>query len=192
MESLLRLDWPVPGVSPLGRRRKDPTVPVPCRPGPGALPLLIGSPGIKARGEGEWSARKPGASRPRHWCRLHPGIDAEALDVRAIEGELAHGAVGAMVPGSPSRWSRSHPTRSSDRSAPTGLATPGPGTPLSPPARPAPRSRPAATAGPGRRPRPEPRPATTTCGQAAAPAGRSGATGAATPDDVPARPRQGA
>jgi hypothetical protein len=43
-------------------------------------------------GEGEWSARKHGASRPRQWAKVHLGIDAETLEVRAIEGELANGA----------------------------------------------------------------------------------------------------
>jgi len=36
-------------------------------------------------GEGEWSTRKHGASRPRSWRKVHPGRDAETLEVRAIE-----------------------------------------------------------------------------------------------------------
>ena len=51
--------------------------------------MLAGAPlafaGIKAAGEGEWSTRKHGASRPRSWRKVHLGIDANTLEVRAIE-----------------------------------------------------------------------------------------------------------
>jgi hypothetical protein len=53
-------------------------------------------------GEGEWSTRKHGASRPRQWCKLHLGIDAETLEVRAIEGEQAN-ATGPREPANGSR-----------------------------------------------------------------------------------------
>jgi hypothetical protein len=95
VESLLKLaklDWPVPDFSTLCRRQRDLTVVIPYRPSTGALHLLIDSTGIKAMGEGEWSCRKHGASRPRQWCKVHLGIDAETLEVRAIEGELANAA----------------------------------------------------------------------------------------------------
>ena len=36
-------------------------------------------------GEGEWPGRKQGASRPRQWCKVHVGIEAESLEIRAIE-----------------------------------------------------------------------------------------------------------
>ena len=88
MESLLKLaklDWPVPDFSTLCRRQKDLTVTIPYRPSTGALHLLVDSTGIKAMGEGEWSARKHGASRPRQWAKVHLGIDAETLKIRAIE-----------------------------------------------------------------------------------------------------------
>jgi len=82
---LARLDWPVPDFSTLCRRQKGLTVKIPYRPSTGALHLLIDSTGIKAAGEGEWSTRKHGASRPRSWRKVHLGIDAETLEVRAIE-----------------------------------------------------------------------------------------------------------
>lgn len=52
--------------------------------------------------EGEWSARKHGAWRPRRGCEGHRGIDAETPEVRAIEGEQAN-AIGPREPanGSP-------------------------------------------------------------------------------------------
>jgi hypothetical protein len=82
---LAKLDWPVPDYSTLCRRQNELTVTIPYRHGSGALHLLVDSTGIKARGEGEWSTRKHGASRPRQWCKVHLGIDAETLEVRAIE-----------------------------------------------------------------------------------------------------------
>ena len=82
---LAKLDWPVPDFSTLCRRSSGLIVQIPYRPSTGALHLLIDSTGIKAAGEGEWSTRKHGASRPRSWRKVHLGIDAETLEVRAIE-----------------------------------------------------------------------------------------------------------
>ncbi len=95
---LAKLDWPVPDFSTLCRRQTNLTVIIPCRPSTGALHLLIDSTGIKAMGEGEWSARKHGASRPRQWCKLHLGIDAETLEVRAIEVTGSRVGDGPMLP----------------------------------------------------------------------------------------------
>ncbi len=82
---LAKLDWPVPDYSTLCLRSRDLTVTIPCHPRSGALHLLIDSTGIKAMGKGEWSTRKHGAPRPRQWCKVHLGIDADSLEVRAIE-----------------------------------------------------------------------------------------------------------
>lgn len=79
------LDWPVPDFSTLSRRQKTLTVHIPYRPSTGALNLLIDSTGVKAEGDGEWSARKHGPSKPRDWRKVHLGIDAETLEIRAIE-----------------------------------------------------------------------------------------------------------
>ena len=59
---------------------------------------LIDSTGIKAMGEGEWSARKHGASRPRQWCKLHLGIDPETLELRTIEVTGSRVGDGPMLP----------------------------------------------------------------------------------------------
>lgn len=55
------------------------------RPSSGGLHLLVDSTGIKMMGEGEWKTRKHGASYRRQWRKVHIGIDAETLDIRAIE-----------------------------------------------------------------------------------------------------------
>ena len=82
---LAGLDWPVPDFSTLCRRQKSLTGQIPYRRGPGALRLLIVSTGIKVEGDGEWLARKHGPSRLRRWWKVHLGIDASTLEVRAIE-----------------------------------------------------------------------------------------------------------
>ena len=82
---LAGLDWPVPDFSTLCRRQKGLNVAIPYRQSNGALHLLIDSTGIKAEGDGEWHAKKHGPSKPRQWRKVHLGIDAETLEIRAIE-----------------------------------------------------------------------------------------------------------
>ncbi len=82
---LAGLDWAVPDFSTLSRRQKGLNVAIPYRPSTGALHLLIDSTGIKAEGEGEWFAKKHGPSKPRQWRKVHLGIDADTLEIRAIE-----------------------------------------------------------------------------------------------------------
>ena len=79
------LDWPVPDFSTLIRRQKALLVEIPCQPGSGALHVLIDSTGIKAVGDGEWCARKHGLSKRRQWRKVHLGVDARTLEIRAIE-----------------------------------------------------------------------------------------------------------
>jgi len=83
---LADLDWPVPDYTTLCRRQKTLPVALGGRPSSGGLlHLLVDSTGIKMMGEGEWKTRKHGASYRRQWRKVHIGIDAETLDIRAIE-----------------------------------------------------------------------------------------------------------
>lgn len=75
---LAGLDWPVPDYTTLCRRHGG-------RPSSGGLHLLVDSTGIKMMGEGEWKTRKHGVSYRRQWRKVHIGIDAKTLDIRAIE-----------------------------------------------------------------------------------------------------------
>lgn len=95
---LAQLDWPVPDFSTLCRRSSSLTVQIPYCPSTGALHLLIDSTGIKAAGEGEWCTRKHGASRPRQWRKVHLGIDADTMEVRAIEITGSRTGDGPMLP----------------------------------------------------------------------------------------------
>jgi hypothetical protein len=87
-QSLLRLaglDWPVPDYTTLCRRQKSLSVDLGGRPSAGGLHLLVDSTGIKMIGDGEWKARKHGVSRRRQWRKVHIAIDAQTLDIRALE-----------------------------------------------------------------------------------------------------------
>jgi len=82
---LAGLDWPVPDYTTLCRRQKTLKVELGGRPSSGGLRHLVDSTGIKMTGEGEWKTRKHGASCRRQWRKVHLGIDAATLDIRAIE-----------------------------------------------------------------------------------------------------------
>ena len=81
---LCGLAWPVPNFSTLCRRQLDLNVQVPYTRSQAGLHLLVDSTGIKFLGEGEWKCKKHGPERRRQWCKLHIGIDAQTLQVRAI------------------------------------------------------------------------------------------------------------
>jgi hypothetical protein len=82
---LAQLDWQVPDISTLCRRQKTLTVNLPYRASKGALTLLIDSTGVQFLGEGEWKRKKHGADYRRQWRKVHIGIDANTLEIRAIE-----------------------------------------------------------------------------------------------------------
>lgn len=88
VESLLRLaklDWPVPNFSTVCRRQKTLQVQLSYQPSKSPLQLLVDSTGIKFLGEGEWKRKKHGAEYRREWRKVHLGIDAQTLEIRAIE-----------------------------------------------------------------------------------------------------------
>ncbi|KIA80876.1 transposase [Chromobacterium piscinae] len=88
VQSLLKLaglDWLTPDYSTVCRRQKHLQVAIPCRPSTTGLHLLIDSTGIKMLGEGEWKTKKHGAEYRRQWRKVHLGIDAQTLEIRAIE-----------------------------------------------------------------------------------------------------------
>ena len=83
--SMAGLNWPVPTYSTLSRRQQKLTVQLPYRASRIGLNLLVDSSGIKFVGEGEWKRKKHGAGYRRQWRKVHLAIDADNLQVRAIE-----------------------------------------------------------------------------------------------------------
>ncbi|EXC46159.1 transposase DDE domain protein, partial [Acinetobacter baumannii 99063] len=49
------------------------------------LHLLVDSTGLKFLGEGEWKRKKHQPEYRRQWRKLHIGIDAETLQIRAVQ-----------------------------------------------------------------------------------------------------------
>ena len=49
------------------------------------LHLLVDSTGLKFPGEGEWKRKKHGSEYRRQWRKLHIAIDAETLQIRAVQ-----------------------------------------------------------------------------------------------------------
>ncbi|GKT20265.1 IS5 family transposase [Acidovorax sp. SUPP3334] len=96
---LAKLNWRVPDFSTLSRRQRTLQVQLPYRRSSTALDLLVDSTGIKFLGEGEWKCKKHGAEYRRQWRKVHLGIDASTLEIRAIE--VTDNSVGEapMLPG---------------------------------------------------------------------------------------------
>lgn len=87
LQSVLQLSglaWPAPDFSTLCRRQLGLNVQVPYTRSQGGLHPLVNSTGIKFLGEGEWKCKKHGPERRRQWRKLHIGIDAQTLKIRAI------------------------------------------------------------------------------------------------------------
>ena len=87
VQSLLKmagLPWAAPDYSTVCRRQKGLDVQVHYRPSGDGLHMLADSTGIKFLGEGEWKTKKHGAERRRQWRKVHLGIDAQTLQIRAI------------------------------------------------------------------------------------------------------------
>jgi hypothetical protein len=102
VESLLRLanlDWRVPDFSTVSRRQATLQVQLPYRSSSGGLDLLVDSTGIKFLGEGEWKRKKHGAKYRRQWRKVHIGIDAKTLEIRAIEATDNSVGDAEMLPG---------------------------------------------------------------------------------------------
>ena len=118
---LAQLDWPVPDYSTLCRRQAKLQVTLPYRAKDTPLELLIDSTGIQFLGEGEWKRKKHGAEYRRQWRKVHLGIDAQTLEIRAIE--VTDNSMGDP-PCCPSCWRRLPATSPLGVSALMGPTTP--------------------------------------------------------------------
>ena len=74
----------MPDYSTVCRRQKSLDVQVRYCASDKGLHMLADSTGIKFLGEGEWKTKKHGAKRRRQWRKVHLGIDAQTLQIRAI------------------------------------------------------------------------------------------------------------
>ena len=82
---LHHLRIPTPDYSTLCRRSKDLKVSLSIKPSSIPRHILIDSTGVQVLGEGEWKRLKHGKSRCQVWKKLHLALDAESLDIVAME-----------------------------------------------------------------------------------------------------------
>lgn len=82
---MAKLDWPEPDFSTVCRRQKTLQVELSYKPSKSPLQLLVDSTGIKFPCEGEWKCKKHGAEYLREWRKVHLGLAAQTLEIRAIE-----------------------------------------------------------------------------------------------------------
>lgn len=92
------LDWHMPDFITLCRRQKGLIVQIPYHPSSGALHIMIDSKGVKAKCAGEWLVKKHGSSKPPDWRKIHLGIDAETLEIRAFAISGSRIGNAAMLP----------------------------------------------------------------------------------------------
>ena len=85
MQNLLRLASLEPDYSTVSRRQQSLQVQLLYRPSKGALDLPIDRTCIKFLGEGEWKCKKYGVGYRRPWRKVHLAIDAQTLEVQAID-----------------------------------------------------------------------------------------------------------
>ena len=82
---LCRLDWTAPDYSTICRRQKHIDIAINYQKSSNGLQLLVDSTGLKFLGEGEWKRKKHQPEYRRQWRKLHIGIDAETLQICAIQ-----------------------------------------------------------------------------------------------------------
>ena len=88
VQSLIKLcglNWTAPDYSTLCRRQKHIDIAISYQKSHDGLHLLVDSTGLKFLGEGEWKRKKHQPEYRRQWRKLHIGIDAETLQIRAVQ-----------------------------------------------------------------------------------------------------------
>ena len=88
VQSLIKLcglDWTAPDYSTLCRRQKHIDIAICYQKSNDGLHLLVDSTGLKFLGEGEWKRKKHQPEYRRQWRKLHIGIDAKTLQIRAVQ-----------------------------------------------------------------------------------------------------------
>ncbi|MFW1939291.1 IS5 family transposase [Acinetobacter junii] len=82
---LCGLNWTAPDYSTLCRRQKHIDITISYQKSRDGLHLLVDSTGLKFLGEGEWKRKKHQPEYRRQWRKLHIGIDAKTLQIRAVQ-----------------------------------------------------------------------------------------------------------
>ena len=87
VQSLIKLcglNWTAPDYSTISRRKKHIDIAIHYQKSSDGLHLLVDSTGLKFLGEGEWKCKKHQPEYRRQWRKLHIGIYAKTLQIRAV------------------------------------------------------------------------------------------------------------
>ena len=82
---LSELNWTAPDYSTLCRRQKQINIAIGYQKSHEGLHLLVDLTGLKFLGEGEWKRKKHQPEYRWQWRKMHIGIDAETLQIRAVQ-----------------------------------------------------------------------------------------------------------
>jgi IS5 family transposase len=82
---LCGLNWLTPDYITICRRQQRIDITISYQKSSDGLHLLVDSTGLKFIGEGEWKRKKHQPEYHRQWRKLHIGIDAETLQIRAVQ-----------------------------------------------------------------------------------------------------------
>ncbi|ENU42945.1 hypothetical protein F985_03843 [Acinetobacter seifertii] len=88
VQSLIQLsglNWTPPDYSTLCRRQKQINIVISYQKSHEGLHLLVDSTSLKFLREGEWKRKKHQSEYHRQWRKLHIGIDAKTLQIRAVQ-----------------------------------------------------------------------------------------------------------
>lgn len=100
LRSLIRLnqlDIPTPNYSTLCRRAQTLKIDLGVKSTDTPRHILIDSTGVQVVGEGEWKRLKHGESRCQVWKKLHRALDANSLDIVALEVSESVGHDGSYL-----------------------------------------------------------------------------------------------
>ena len=82
---LCGLNWTATDYATLCRRQKTIDIAISYQKSRDGLHLLVDSTGLKFLGEGEWKRKKHQPEYRRQWRKLHISIDAETLQIQAVQ-----------------------------------------------------------------------------------------------------------
>lgn len=83
LAGLMQVDIPIPDYTSLAKRAAAMSISLDVAKHAGPIDVVVDSTGLKVFGEGEWKARKHGASKRRTWRKLHLAVNPETQEIEA-------------------------------------------------------------------------------------------------------------
>jgi len=83
LAELMLVDIPIPDYTSLAKRAAAMSISLDVAKHTGAIDVVVDSTGLKVFGEGEWKARKHGASKRRTWRKLHLAVNPKTHEIEA-------------------------------------------------------------------------------------------------------------